>query len=127
MTSSGNFLPGQVGLLQLLGMSLLSCCRYHPAGMVQMNASLVCPCCLHPQNAGSASRIISITRPPVRLLSLRPDNLLTTHKVTLSIDFSSLVTLLAAIQATGLLTFTLTGLTPAEHTSLSWTYTLVRK
>ncbi len=36
------------------------------------------------------------------------------------------VTLLAAIQATGLLAFTLTGLTPAEHTSLSWTYKMVR-
>jgi len=126
MTSSGNFLPGQVGLLQLLGMSLLSCCRYHPAGMVQTLASLVCPCCLHLQNAGSASRPYSISRPPVRLLSLRPDNLLITHKMTLSIDFSSLVTLLAAIQATGLPAFTLTGLTPAEHTSLSWTYNMVR-
>jgi len=37
-----------------------------------------------------------------------------------------LVTLLAAIQATGLLALTLTGLTPAEHTSLSWTYNLVQ-
>jgi hypothetical protein len=45
--------------------------------------------------------------------------------VTLSIDFSNSVTLLAAIQATGLPAFTLTGLTPAEHTSLSWTYNLV--
>ncbi|MBL7124248.1 MAG: hypothetical protein ISS14_05100 [Actinobacteria bacterium] len=63
----------------------------------------------------------------MRLLSLRPGNLLITHKVTLSIDFSNSVTLLAAIQATGLLAFTLTGLTPAEHTSLNWTYKLVRK
>ena len=62
----------------------------------------------------------------MRLLSLRPGNLLITHKVTLLIDFSNSVTLLAAIQATGLLAFTLTGLTPAEHTSLSWTYKLVR-
>jgi len=46
--------------------------------------------------------------------------------VTLLIDFSNLVTLLAAIQATGLLALTLTGLTPAEHTSLSWTYKMVR-
>ena len=62
----------------------------------------------------------------MRLLTLRPGNLLITHKVTLSIDFRDLVTLLPAIQATGLLTFTLTGLSPAEHTSLIWTYNLVR-
>jgi hypothetical protein len=37
-----------------------------------------------------------------------------------------LVTRLSAIQATGLPAFTLTGLTPAEHTSLSWTHNLVR-
>jgi len=61
----------------------------------------------------------------MRLLSLRPGNLLITHKVTLLIDFSNSVTLLAAIQATGLLAFALTGLTPAEHTSLSWTHKLV--
>jgi hypothetical protein len=33
-----------------------------------------------------------------------------------------LVSLLSAIQATGFLAFTLTGLFPAEHTSLSWTH-----
>jgi len=37
-----------------------------------------------------------------------------------------LVTLFPAIQATGLLAFTLTGLPPAEHTSLSWTHKMVR-
>ena len=36
--------------------------------------------------------------------------------------FRYLVSLLPAIQATGLLILTLTGLTPAEHTSLSWTH-----
>ena len=68
---------------------------------------------------------VALTRPLMRLLSLRPGNLLITHKVTLSIDFRDLVTLLSAIQATGLLAFTLTGLPPAEHTSLNWTYKLV--
>ena len=62
----------------------------------------------------------------MRLLSLRPDNLLITLMATLSIGFRDLVTLLSAIQATGLLAFTLTGLSPAEHTSLSWTHNLVR-
>ena len=36
--------------------------------------------------------------------------------------FRYLVTLLSAIQATEFLIFTLAGLTPAEHTSLSWTH-----
>ena len=36
--------------------------------------------------------------------------------------FKALVSLHPAIQATELLTFTLAGLTPAEHTSLSWTH-----
>ena len=62
----------------------------------------------------------------MRLLTLRPGNLLITHKVTLLIDFRDLVTLLSAIQATGLPALTLTGLTPAEHTSLSWTHKLIR-
>ena len=61
----------------------------------------------------------------MRLLSLRPGNSLITPKVTLSIGFRELVTLLSAIQATGLLAFTLTGLTPAEHTSLIWTHNLI--
>ena len=90
------------------------------------DASLVYLYCLHLQIAGSTSRVYSITRPPMRLLTLRPGNLLITLKVTLSIDFRDLVTLLSAIQATGLLASTLTGLTPAEHTSLSWTHNLVR-
>ncbi len=62
----------------------------------------------------------------MRLLSLRPGNLLITPKVTLLVSFRDLVSLLPAIQATGLLAFTLTGLSPVEHTSLSWTHNLVR-
>jgi len=46
--------------------------------------------------------------------------------MTLLIGFRDLVTLLPAIQATGLLAFTLTGLSPVEHTSLSWTHNPVR-
>ena len=57
---SSNFLLGQVGLLQSLDMSLLPCCRYHPAGIGQTRASLVCLYCLRPQIAGSASRVIRL-------------------------------------------------------------------
>ena len=58
----------------------------------------------------------------MRLLSLQPDDLLITPKVTLSIGFRDLVPRLPAIHATGLLAFTLEGLTPSEHTSLIWTH-----
>jgi hypothetical protein len=107
-------------------MSLLPCCRYHPAGIVQTFASLVCLCCLRPQIAGSASRVFRLRGHLCVYFRYGLVTRLSPFKVTLSIDFSNSVTLLAAIQATGLLAFTLTGLPPAEHTSLDWTYKLVR-
>ena len=58
-TFSSNFLPGQVGLLQLLSMSLLPCCRYHPAGMRQTYRPVfICLYCLRLQIAGSTSRVL---------------------------------------------------------------------
>ena len=55
------------------------------------------------------------------LLALRPSNLLTILKMASSIGFRRSVSLLSAIQATGLLTFTPVGLSPTEHASLRWT------
>src|SRR5215203_5466901 len=60
-----------------------------------------------------------ISRPPLRSLSLRPDDSLTIPKMALSIDFQDLVSFLLTIQATGPLTLALAGLTPAEYTSLT--------
>ena len=51
-------------------------------------------------------------------LTLRPGDSLTTPKVALSMGYRSLVTLLSAIQATGILALTPAGLTPAERASL---------
>src|SRR6476620_2099387 len=52
---SGDFSPGRGGLLQLLGMSLSPCCRFHPAEvMVPCRSDFGTPCCLHPTVAGSA-------------------------------------------------------------------------
>jgi hypothetical protein len=62
------------------------------------------------------------SRPNLRLLSLRPDDLLTILKMALSIGFRNSVSLLSAIQATRLLTFASVGLSPTEHSSLSWTH-----
>jgi hypothetical protein len=50
------------------------------------------------------------SRPNLRLLSLRPDDLLTILKMALSIGFGNSVSLLFAIQATRLLTFASVGL-----------------
>ena len=55
-------------------------------------------------------------------LALRPGDLLTILKMALSIGFGNSVSLLFAIQATRLLTFASVGLSPTEHSSLSWTH-----
>src|SRR3954451_6963178 len=63
-----------------------------------------------------------LSRPPLRSLSLRPDDSLTIPRMALSIDFQDLVSFLLTIQATGPLTLALAGLTPAEYPALRWTY-----
>jgi hypothetical protein len=55
-------------------------------------------------------------------LQLRPDDLLTILKMALSIGFGNSISLLPAIQATRLLTFTSAGLSPTVHTCLSWSH-----
>jgi hypothetical protein len=52
---SGDFSPGRGGLLQLLGMSLPPCCRFHPAEIkMPRRSDFGTPCCLRPSVAGSA-------------------------------------------------------------------------
>src|SRR5208337_3865570 len=52
---SGDFAPGRGGLLQLLGMSLPPCCRFHPAEVKEPHRSdFGSPCCLRPPVVGSA-------------------------------------------------------------------------
>src|SRR3954453_6282579 len=60
-----------------------------------------------------------ISTPPLRSLSLRPDDSLTIPGMALSIDFQDSVPFLLTIQATGPLTLAPAGLTPAEYTSLA--------
>src|SRR6516162_4987023 len=52
----GEQVPAEkMGLLQLLGMSLPPCCRFHPAEvMVPCRSDFGTPCCLRPSVAGSA-------------------------------------------------------------------------
>jgi hypothetical protein len=75
-----------------------------------------------PYGWGLDLRGFSLSGPPVRSLSLRPGDSLTSLTDALSMGFRYSVSLLPAIQATGLLILTLASLTPAEHTSLSWTH-----
>ena len=58
----------------------------------------------------------------MRSLSFRPGDSLTSLQIALSMGFRYSVSLLPAIQATGLLILTLASLTPAEHTSLNCTH-----
>jgi hypothetical protein len=52
---SGDFSPGRGGLLQLLGMSLPPCCRFHPAEIeMPRRSDFGTPYCLRPSVAGSA-------------------------------------------------------------------------
>ncbi len=106
----------------MLSMPLSSCCRYHPArvkGRINQFSTL---------HAAFIPRLrirpleLTFSGPPVRSLSLRPDDSLTIPTMALSMGFRYLVSLLPAIQTTGLLVFTPAGLTPAEHTSLTWTH-----
>ena len=68
------------------------------------------------------------SRPNLRALSLRPDDLLTILKMALSIGFGNSVSLLPAIQATRLLTFASVGLSPLNtpafpgRTSVRWVF-----
>jgi len=56
------------------------------------------------------------------LLALRPGNSLTALSAALSLDSSSSVSFPTPNLATGFLLLSLAGLSPAEHTSLCWTY-----
>jgi len=69
---SGDFSPGRGGLLQLLGMSLSPCCRFHPAEIeMPRRSDFGTPCCLRPSVAGSALGH-AFSRPLSRSFSLRP-------------------------------------------------------
>ena len=110
--------PGRGGSLQLLGVPLSSCCRFNPARVVRRFSQFASS---HAAFALGFLWVSGLSRPHLRSLSLRPDDLLTILTMALSIGIRNSISLLSAIQATGLLTITLVGLSPTEHTSFSWT------
>jgi hypothetical protein len=106
----------------LLCVSLLPCCRYHPAevnnrvGQFAVIHAVFTPR-LRVRPSGQ-----SLSGPPMRLLSLRPGNSLSSLKMIVSMGFRISVSLYSAIRTTWLLTLTMAGLSPAEHTSFHWTH-----
>ena len=119
---SGDFSRDEGRLLQLLGMALSPCCRFHPAEVRMPHRSdFGTPYCLRPTEAGSALGS-SPFEATLRSLLLRPGDSLISPREILSMGFRILVSLHLAIQTTGLLTLAPAGLSPAEHTSLYWTY-----
>ena len=86
---SADFSVGRGRLLQLLGMSLSPCCRYHPVGAkhrVGQNSALHA---VFAQIMGARPPKVGLTRPPMRLLSLRPGDSLTIPWMALPIGFRS--------------------------------------
>src|SRR5450759_5311657 len=70
---SGDFSPGRGGFLQLLGMSLSPCCRFHPAEIKMPHRSdFGTPCCLRPSFVGSALGFLWFRGHFAFTLSLRP-------------------------------------------------------
>ena len=119
---SGDFSPGRGGLLQLLGMSLSPCCRFHPAEVVvPCRSDFGTPCCLRPTVAGSALGATHF-RGHIRVHSRYGPVTCDLPKGDLSIGFRILVSRHPAIRTTGLLTLAPAGLSPAEHASLRWTH-----
>ena len=113
---------GEEGFSSCSACPLSSCHRFHPAEVGRSSqAAFNRPCCLRPLVAGSALRN-RLSRPLARSLALWPDDSQISPRETLSIGFRNSVSLLPAIQATGLLTITPAGLSPAEQTSLCWTH-----
>ena len=106
----------------MLGLSLLPCCRYHPAGMIQpYHPVFVCPSCLRPPVAGSASGS-SHFRGHLCVHS-RYGLVIRSHPFDGCVDrlqdFGFPPPCYPSYRA---LALTLAGLPPAEQTSLRWTH-----
>jgi hypothetical protein len=99
---SADFATGRGGLLQLLGASLSSCCRYYPAGMFRrIGQTSTFHAAFAPLPRARLPEL-TFSGPPVRSLSLRPDDSLTIPRMALSMVSRDLVSCLPTIQATGL-------------------------
>ena len=120
---SAAFASGRGGSLQLLGLSLSSCCCFNPASVnCRVSQFATFPAAFASTEASSANWSFRFSRPNLHSLSLRPDDLLTILEDGFvdrfrKFDFSPL-----RYPSYKVLTFTLVGLSPTEHTSFSWTH-----
>jgi hypothetical protein len=117
-----NFAAGRGGLLQLLSMSLPSCCRYNPARVARLfiqiatiHAAFALRLRARPLGQLTFEANYAFTFVTARWLAIIP-------RMIWSIGFKDSVSFLLAIQATRLLTFASVGLSPTEHASLRWTH-----
>src|SRR5450755_3160910 len=115
------FATGRGGFLQLLSMSLPSCCRSHPARVARRYGQFAT---IH---AAFALRLWA--RPPDThfrghlCVHSRYGPMARHHPKDDAVDrFQKFGSLLPAIQATRLLTLTSVGFIPTEHASLRWTH-----
>jgi hypothetical protein len=107
----------------LLGLSLSSCCCFNPASVncrvsqfATFHAAFASP------EASSANWGFRFSRPNLHLLSLRPDDLLTILEDGFVDRFRKFGFSPLRYPSYKVLTFTLVGLSPTEHTSFSWTH-----
>ena len=93
------------------GASLSSCCGYHPASVSRRISQIATSHAAFARHPRARPLELDISRPPLPLLPLRPDDSLPILTMALSMDSQSSVSFPLAIQATGLLTFAPVGLT----------------
>ena len=86
--------------LQLLYVSLSSCCRYRPARVSRRIGQLAAFHAAFALSLRARPLRLNVSRSPVRSLSLRPNDSLTIPKMALLIDFIRFVSSTNAIQAT---------------------------
>ena len=126
------YLPPEISPWDEEGFSSCVVCPCHhaialtPPEWTIVSARIRLPILPSPPSQRFGLRGFSLSRLPLRSLSLWPGDSLTIPCIALSMGFKRSVSLPFAIQATRSLTLTLAGLTPAEHISLRWTHNLAR-
>jgi hypothetical protein len=107
----------------LLGVFLSSCCRFNPASVNRRVSQFATfHAAFASTEASSANWGFRFSRPYLRSLSLRPDDLLTILDDGFVDRFRKFGFSPLRYPSYKVLTFTLVGLPPTEHTSFSWTH-----
>ena len=106
----------------MLSLSLSSCCCFNPASVnCRVSQFATFHAAFASTEASSANWGFRLSRPNLHLLSLRPDDLLTILEDGFVDRFRKFGFSPLRYPSYKVLTFTLVGLSPTEHTSFSWT------